>query len=183
MDIITQTKQKMLAAIEHLKNELKTLRTGRANPAILDGVNVEIYGSMMRLKELSTVSSPESRQLLITPFDPRNSAAIAKAIEKGNLGLMPVVEGHAIRIKIPPMDESVRKEMVKLCHKKREECKVGIRNERRHSNDVAKKQKTEGTLSEDLLKKLEKEIQDLTDKFCREADELSEKKEKEIVTI
>lgn len=183
MDILGQTKQKMVGAIEHLKNELKSLRTGRANPAILDGVHVEIYGSMMRLKDLSTISSPESRQLLISPFDPQNAGAIAKAIEKSNLGLMPVVEGHAIRIKIPPMDESVRKEMVKQCHKKREDCKVSIRNERRHSNDTARKQKTEGLLAEDLLKKLEKEIQELTDKFCREADELSEKKEKEITTI
>ncbi len=183
MDITGQTKAKMAAAIEHLKNELKNIRTGRANPAILDGVTVEVYGSQMRMKELASVSAPEARQLLITPYDPQNASAIAKGIERANLGLQPYVDGHLVRIKIPPMDEAVRKEMIKICHKKREECKVSVRNERRHGNELARKQKTDGVLAEDILKKVEKEIQDLTDKFCKEADDLSDKKEKEVSTI
>lgn len=183
MSIIDQTKAKMTAAIEHLKNELKNIRSGRANPAMLDNVQVEVYGSMMRLKDIATVSSPEARQLLITPFDPHNSPVIGKAIEKANLGVQPLVEGNVIRIKIPPMDESLRKEMVKLCHKRREEGKVSIRNIRRDANEAVKKMKSDGEITDDMVKKLEKGVQELTDKFCKEADDTADKKEKEIVTV
>ena len=131
-DIIEQTKAKMLAALEHLKNELKSIRTGRANPAMLDHIMVEVYGTNMRIKELGSITSPEPRQLLITPFDHTNKGPIAKAIEKANLGVMPIVDGNVVRIKIPQMDEAVRKEMIKLCAKRAEEAKVSIRNERRH---------------------------------------------------
>ena len=181
--IIDQTKAKMAAAIDHLKNELKNIRTGRANPAMLDGVHVEVYGSDMRLKDISSVTSPESRQLLITPFDPRNASAISKAIEKANLGIQPIHDGNVVRIKIPQMDENVRKEMVKLCHKRKEDCKITIRNIRRDSNEVIKKQKSDGTIPEDMMKKYEKNIQESTDKFCKEADDLTDKKEKEVTTI
>lgn len=183
MDVLAQTKAKMTAAIEHLKTELKNIRTGRANPAILDSVFVDVYGSQVRLRDIASVTAPESRQLLITPYDSQNLGAIGKAIERANIGLQPIVEGNVVRIKIPQMDESIRKEMIKLCHKKREECKVSIRNERRHGNELARKQKTDGNIPEDLLKKLEKNIQELTDKFCVEADEVAEKKEKEVSTI
>jgi ribosome recycling factor len=183
MSILDQTKKKMLDALEHLKNDLKSIRTGRANPAMLDQISIEVYGSQMRMKELATVTAPEPRQLLITPFDHTNKGAIAKAIEKANIGVMPIVDGNIVRIKIPPMDESMRKEMIKLCSKKCEEAKVGIRNERRHSNDLIRKQKSEGLLAEDEMKKLEKLIQELTDKSCKEADDISAKKEKEVSTI
>lgn len=183
MSISDQVKEKMAAAIEHLREELKGIRTSRANPAILDGVSVDVYGTHMRLKDIASITAPEARMLLITPFDNHNTNAAAKAIERANLGIMPIVDGHLIRIKIPPMDESMRKEMVKMCHKKREEAKVSIRNIRRDGNDTARKQKNDGDLPEDVLKKLEKNIQELTDKFCKEADELSEKKEKEVLSI
>lgn len=183
MDIIEQTKKKMIAAIEHLKEELKGIRTGRANPAILDNVMVDVYGSLMRIKDLASVSTPEARQLLITPFDIQTKNAISKGIEKANLGVMPIVDGNAVRIKIPPMDDSVRKEMIKLCHERREKAKVGIRNIRREGNELARKQKTDGIIAEDVMKRYEKQIQDLTDKFCKEADEVSEKKEKEVSVI
>lgn len=183
MSILDQTKAKMAAALEHLRNDLKTIRTGRANPAMLDGITVEIYGSSMRIKELGSVTTPEARQILVTPFDSQTTGPIAKAIERANIGLMPIVDGNVIRIKIPPMDEALRKEMVKLCHKKREEAKVGIRNVRRDGNEAARKQKADGNIAEDVMKKLEKAIQELTDKSCKEADEISEKKEKEVTTI
>jgi ribosome recycling factor len=183
MDIIEQTKAKMAAALEHLKNELKAIRTGRANPAMLDSVSVEIYGSQMRIKDVASISAPEARMLLITPFDSHNTNAIGKAIEKANIGLVPIVDANVVRLKIPPMDESMRKEMVKLCHKRREEAKVSIRNIRRDSNEAVRKKKADGELSEDLVKKLEKTIQELTDKSCKEADDLSEKKEKEVAMI
>lgn len=183
MSTFDQTKAKMLTAIDHLKNELKSIRTGRANPGMLDSVSVDVYGTQMRLKDIASVTAPESRQLLITPFDPQNNSSIGKAIERANLGFMPIVDGNTVRIKISQMDESVRKEMVKLCHKRREEAKVSIRNIRRDGNEAGRKQKNDGLLAEDSLKKLENDIQKLTDQYCKEADDLAEKKEKEITTI
>ena len=183
MSIPEQTKSKMAAAIEHLKNELKGIRTGRANPGMLDNVFAEIYGSPVRIKDISSITTPEPRQILINPFDKQNTNAIGKAIEKANLGFMPIVDANCIRIKISPMDDSMRKEMVKLCHKRTEESKVSIRNIRREGNDTLKKQKSKGEVPEDLVKKIEKEIQDMTDKFCKECDDIASKKEKEITTI
>jgi len=183
MSINEQTKSKMAVAIEHLKNELKGIRTGRANPGMLDNIFVEVYGSSMRIKDMASVTAPEPRLLLITPFDRQNTNAIGKAIEKANLGFMPTVDANCIRIKISPMDDAMRKEMIKLCHKRTEESKVSIRNIRREGNEALKKQKTKGEIPEDLIKKFEKEIQDMTDKFCKECDEIAVKKEKEITTI
>ena len=183
MDVQEQAKSKMRAGIEHLKTELKSIRTGRANPSMMDPVMVEVYGSNMRLRDIASVSSPEPRQLLITPFDPKNAPMISKSIEKANLGIMPIVDGHLVRIKVPPMDEAMRKEMVKLCHKKREDAKIGIRNVRRDANDQLKKQKGEGILSEDLVKKFEKTIQELTDSFCKEADDVTRHKEEEVMHV
>jgi ribosome recycling factor len=182
MDIIEQTKAKMKAALEHLMNELKNIRTGRANPGMLDSVFVDIYGALTPIKNVATINAPEPRMLLITPFD-KNAGAIGKAIEKANIGLLPIVDGNVVRVRIPQMDDNVRKEMIKLCHKRCEEAKVSIRTVRRDSNEVARKQKTDGTIAEDLMKKLEKNIQDLTDKFCKEADDIASKKEKEVSTI
>lgn len=183
METIDQIKAKMKTAIEHLKTKLKGIRTGRANPVMLDGVMVEVYGSLVRLKELASVSVPEARQLLISPFDPKNAPHIAKSIEKANMGLNPIVDGNSVRIKVPPMDEAMRKEMVKLCHKEREDAKVSIRNIRRDANDHAKREKAQGNIPEDLLKKLEKQIQDATDLFCKEADAATKLKEDEVMHV
>lgn len=183
MDIIEQTKMKMKAAIEHLKSELKSIRTGRANPGMLDHVTVELYGTPMRIKDAASITVPEPRLLLITPFEPKNAAVMGKAIEKANIGVNPIVDGNVVRIKIAQMDESMRKNMIKQCYKLLEECKVAIRNVRRDSNDLVKKQKNEGVLAEDMMKKHEKNIQEQTDKFCKEADDVCATKEKEVATI
>ncbi len=183
MGVLDDTKAKMAAAIEHLKVELKGIRTGKANPAMLDTVHVEVYGTMMRIKDLASVTSPETRQLLVTPFDPQNTHAIAKGIEKANLGLQPIVDGNSVRLRIPQMDESVRKDMVKICRKKGEEAKVSIRNVRRDANEEIKEQKKNGEIPEDQMKKFEKQIQDFTDKFCKEADDITEQKEKEVMHV
>lgn len=183
MSVTDQTKAKMQAAIEHFKQELKNLRTGRANPSILDNVTVEAYGSMMRLKELANVSAPEARQLVVSPFDPQTLHAISKGIERANLNLQPIVDGHVVRINIPPMDESTRKEMVKIGKKKAEETKVSIREIRRKGNEQVRKQKDDGDIAEDLVKKMEKTIQEYTDQFCKEVDSLMIAKEKEIMTV
>ncbi len=102
MSILDQTKAKMIAVLDHLKKELKSIRTGRANPAMLDHVTVEVYGSQMRIKDVASITSPEPRQLLISPFDASNKAAIAKAIEKANLGFMPIVEAISSVLRFPP---------------------------------------------------------------------------------
>lgn len=181
--ILDQTKNKMAAAIEHLKNELKNIRTGRANPGMVEHVMVDVYGSSMRLKDIASITTPESRQLLITPFDPKNTSMIGKSIEKANIGFMPIVDGNMVRIKIPPMTEELRKKMAKLCHEESEKSKISIRNIRREANEAVRKQKADGEIPEDRLKKFEKEIQELTDKFCKEVESIAEKKEKEISVI
>jgi ribosome recycling factor len=183
MSILDQAKTKMLAAIEHFKNDLKNIRTGRANPGMVEHLMVEVYGSLMRLKDIASITTPESRQLQIIPFDPQNAGIIGKSIEKANIGFMPIVDGNSVRIKIPPMTEELRKKMAKICHEEREKTKVSIRNIRREANEAVRKQKADGEIAEDMMKKLEKNIQELTDKYCKEVDDLSDKKEKEISTI
>lgn len=179
----SQVKGAMQAALDHLKSELKTLRTGRANASILDKVHVEIYGSHMPLKGLANINVPEARQIVVTPFDHSNINAIAKAIEAANLGVNPMVDGKVIRINVPPMDENARKQMAKQCKEHGEKTKVSLRDVRRKFNDLVRKQKTDGLIAEDQMKSLEKKIQELTDKFCKDVDATCAEKEKEILTI
>ncbi len=182
-DVIKETEKKMTGAIDHLKHELKGLRTGRANPAIVENVMVDVYGTQMRLPELASISVPEPRQLVISPYDAKNVHAIAKGIESANLNLRAFVDGPIVRIKIPEMDQNVRQEMVKQAKKKTEETKVAIRNARRDGNEAVKKQKSSSEIPEDVMKKHEKKIQELTDKYCSLADKTCEEKEREITTI
>ncbi len=178
-----QTKAQMPAALAQFKTDLANLRTNRANPGMLDGVSVEVYGTQMRIKELANVTVPEPRQLLVSPFDPQTTGAITKGIEKANLNLQPVMEGQVIRINVPPMDEAMRKQIVKQGKQKAEDSKIVIRDIRRKNNELARKQKADGIITEDVMKKEEKGIQDLTDKFCKEIDDLFSAKEKEIMTV
>jgi ribosome recycling factor len=180
--VMDQLKTGMAGAVEHLKQELRGIRAGRANPAIIEIVSVEVYGSQMRIKELGTISTPEPRQLLITPFDVNNAGPISKAIEKANLGVRVALEGKLVRIFFPELDEARRKDLVKQVHEKKEKCKGAARNVRQDANKKIKDLKGSG-VSEDDIKRLEKEIQQLTDKTCKEADDLSATKEKEIMTI
>jgi len=176
-------KAAMQATLDHLKSELKTLRTGRANASILDKVHVEIYGSQMSLKSLANVNVPEARQIVVTPFDHSNINAIAKAIEAANLGVNPMVDGKVIRINVPPMDEGGRKQMAKQCKEHGEKAKVSLRDTRRKFNELVRKQKADGIIPEDQMKRAEKTIQDLTDKFCKDVDTTCAEKEKEIMVI
>lgn len=175
--------EKMSAAIDHFKAELMNIRTGRANPGMLDSIQVEVYGTNMRLKDVASVNTPEARQLLVAPFDGNNAGPIAKAIEKANLGFQCSVEGGQVRVSVPSMDENMRKEMVKLVKKLQEECKISIRNVRRDCNDAVKKEKADGDITEDDQKRLEKVVQDLTDKFTAQADKISEAKQEEVMQI
>lgn len=183
MSTVGQAEKQMKQAKEHLAEELKHIRTSRADPGLLNSVQVEAYGTQMRLKELANITTPEARQIVVTPFDGQNLGAIRKAIETANLGINPQVDGNVIRLNIPPMDQAMRQEMVKLAKKKGEEAKVSVRNARRDANDTLKKEKADGHLPEDLMKKGENEVQKLTDRFCKEIDELIACKEKEILAI
>jgi len=183
MKTIDQTKEAMNFAFDHFKEDLKGLRTGHANPAMLEKISVEVYGTKMSLRELATISSPEARQLLISPYDPQTLSPIQKGIEQANLGFSLIIDGHAIRVKVPPMDESVRKEMIKILHDKSEKAKVSIRTIRREGNETARQQKVDGEIGEDELKVRERKIQELTDAFCKDIDEHASHKEKEISTI
>lgn len=178
-----KAKQKMQATLDHLQTELKSIRTGRANPGAFEHVSVEVYGSNMKLKELCQISAPDARTILITPYDPQTASLIAKGIEKANLNVKPIVDGTNIRINIPPMDGATRESMKKLCHKYAEEAKIHVRQARQDANNSIKKLKNEKTVSEDTANREEKEIQNLTDEFCKKCDELANQKEKELSII
>jgi len=182
-DILDEAKKRMQAQLDHFKEELRGLRAGRATPVLIEPVTVDVYGAQMRIKELATITSPEPRQLVINPYDISNCQAIAKAIDKANLGVRAVVEGKTIRVMFPELTQERRKELIAQCHDKREKCKIGIRNVRRDQNEHAKKQKAQSEITEDDLKRLEKQIQELTDKSCKDADDLASAKEKEISTV
>jgi ribosome recycling factor len=179
----SQVKAAMQAAVDHLKQELKSLRTGRANASILDKVHVEIYGSHTPLKALATISVPEARQILVTPFDHSNVNAISKGIEAAKLGVNPMVDGKVVRINIPPMDEAIRKQFAKQCKDLGEKSKIVLRDIRRKFNELVRKMKADGLIPEDQMKKNEKTIQELTDKFCKDVDVVCAEKEKEIMTV
>ena len=178
-----ETEKKMKDALEHLSQDLRNLRTSRPNPGMLDSIVVVVYGSNMKIRDLGSVSIADGRQLVITAYDAQTAGPIAKAVEKSPLGLQPILEGNIVRIPIPPMSEEVRKDMAKQAKEKGEKAKVTIRNIRRDGNDSIRKQKADGDISEDIQKKTEKKIQEFTDKYCKEADELVKSKEKEILEV
>lgn len=178
-----QAKAAMQAALEHLKQELKALRTGRANSAVLDKVMVEVYGAQTPLKKIANVTVPEARQILVTPFDPSTIHAIAKGIEAANLGIHPIADGKVVRVNVPQMDENGRKQIAKQCKELGEKAKISMREVRRKFNELVRKQKTEGVIPEDMMKRLEKVIQDLTDRYCKDIESACTEKEKEILTV
>ena len=182
-NVENQVKAAMQAALDHLKQELKSLRTGRANSAMLDNVHVEVYGSRVGLKTLASITVPESRQILVTPFDGTTVHAIAKGIEAANLGIHPMVDGKVIRLNVPPMDQTIRKQMAKQCKELGEKSKIVMRDIRRKFNELVRKQKNEAVITEDQMKKSEKAIQELTDRFCKDCDTTCVEKEKEIMTV
>ncbi|MDN3508188.1 MAG: ribosome-recycling factor, partial [Simkaniaceae bacterium] len=134
-------------------------------------------------RDLGSITVAEAQQLVVTPFDPQMAGPIGKAIEKANLGLMPAVEGNLVRVPVPPLTEETRKGIVKQAKEKVEEAKVSIREVRRRSNDAAKKEKTDGNFTEDDLKRTEKQIQELTDTYCKQVDTIFTEKEKDIMSV
>lgn len=183
MSHVSEASQLMEESIEHLRKEYRSLRSGRVNPSMLDSVMVDCYGTQMAMKSAASVSVRE-RNLIVTPFDMSQLHAIASSIEKSPLGLQAIVEGKDhVRVPIPQMDESIRKEIAKQAKQKKEEAKVSIRNVRRDINSRLKKEKESGQITEDELKRFEKKIQEVTDKFCKEADVIYDEKEKDIFVV
>lgn len=166
-----------------LKEDLATVRAGRANAALVDKVMVEYYGTPTPLKSLANISVPEPRTLLITPFDPKSIPEIEKAINAANVGINPVNDGKVVRLQIPQVTEERRKELTKTIKKMGEETKVAVRNLRRDANDKVKKLEKAGEYTEDDMKSTLDDIQKLTDKSIKEVDEIVAAKEKEIMEV
>jgi ribosome recycling factor len=181
-DFIADAEERMKKAIANLQQELQTIRTGRANPALLDRVEVDYYGTPTALKGLANISTPDGRSLLIQPYDKSGLKDIEQAIHKSGLGLTPNSDGSVIRISIPTLTEDRRKELVKVVKKYGEECRVAVRNIRRDSADHVKKQKGEG-VSEDEVKRKEESLQKVTDKNIKEIDKLIHEKETEVMDV
>ncbi|MEG0895499.1 MAG: ribosome recycling factor [Oscillospiraceae bacterium] len=175
--------EKMQKSIESLSHELKTIRAGRANPAILDKITVDYYGVPTKIEQMAAVSVPEARMLVIQPWDMSSLSSIEKAILASDIGINPTNDGKIIRMAFPQPTEERRKELVKEISKIGEECKVAIRSIRRDANDKLKAMKKASEITEDDLKDGEDQIQKLTDKFCKEVDIILSEKEKEIMEI
>ncbi|MCE5238688.1 ribosome recycling factor [bacterium] len=182
-DVVKNTKERMQHSIEATERDFQTVRTGRATPALLDRVKVEYYGSEMPVNQVATVSVPEPRQLLISPWDKSVLPAITKAIHASDLGLTPNSDGSTIRLEIPTLTEERRKELTKMVHHKAEEGKVAIRNVRRDANEHLDKREKAKEISEDDVERGKKEIQKLTDEFIARVDEITAKKVEEIMEV
>ncbi|MDR5586898.1 MULTISPECIES: ribosome recycling factor [Clostridium] len=182
-DIIKNAEEKMQKTVTVLKSELGTMKAGRANPSMLDKIQIDYYGSMCPLSQAANISSPEPRVLMITPWEKQLLKEIEKAILKSDLGLNPSNDGSIIRLVIPELTEETRKDLVKKVKKTGEESKVAIRSIRRDANDKIKALKKDGDVSEDQIKKGEDDVQKKTDAIIKDIDKIIVDKEKEILAI
>ena len=182
-DIEKNLQEKMEKTLVVLKNELSTLKAGRANPSLLDRISAEYYGTVTPLNQMANIAAPEARVLTISPWDPASIPIIEKAIQKSDLGINPSNDGKMIRLIIPQLTEERRKELTKVIKRLGEDCKIAIRNIRRDANEQIKKLKKDSKMTEDELKKSEAEIQKNTDNYIKEVDKVVETKEKEIMEV
>lgn len=181
--IIDEARQAMTKSVESLQRELVKIRTGRANPVLVEGLMVDYYGTSTLLKSLATLSAPETRLIVIQPFDPGATEAIERAILKADLGLVPSNDGKLIRIPIPELTEERRKELVRAVRKMGEEHKVGVRSGRRDAIAMLKDLEKSGDVTEDESRRGQKKIQEMTDELVKQVDQALEAKEEEILTI
>ena len=182
-EILDTAKDKMGKSCAVYERDMQALRTGRANPKLLDRITVDYYGTPTPLPQVGNVSSPEPRMLVIAPWEVKMIPQIEKAIQKSDLGINPSNDGKIIRLLLPELTQERRKELVKQTRKMAEDCKVAIRSIRRDCMDKLKKMQKNGEITEDDLKYGEKEMQDITDKFVKETDSVAAEKEKEIMAI
>ncbi len=182
-EVISEMREKMENSVEAFKRELVKIRTGRASLALLDGIRVDAYGSMMPLNQVSSLTIPESRLIVIQPWDPQMLPAIEKALHASDLGLTPANDGKVIRLAIPQLTEERRKELVKKVKKITEDFRVAIRNSRREAIDTLKKQKNNKEIPEDDMFRQQEEAQKETDAFIKRIDEIALGKEKEVMEV
>jgi len=180
-EILSDMRQNMGKTVDSLSREFKKMRTGRASTSILEGIKVECYGAQMRLDQIASLSSPESRLLIIQPWDQSIIENIEKSLLKSQLGLTPMNDGKLIRISIPPLTEERRKELAKMAKKMAEESKVSIRNHRRDANEMLKELKKESEISEDEMHAYQDKVQEITDEFIKNIDGIRKEKENEIL--
>jgi ribosome recycling factor len=182
-DILLEAEEKMIKTEEVVEHEFAGVRTGKASPALVENILVEVYGSQMRIRELAGITTPEPRMLMIQPWDAGSVQPIEKAIQKANLGLNPAVQGKFIRIVLPELSQERRQEFVKVVHKMAEGGRVAIRHVRRDAIEHMKKESKDGKISEDDLEHGEKEVQKLTDQYVGKIEAHLAHKEKEIMTV
>jgi ribosome recycling factor len=182
-EILMNAEEGMEKAVEYMKHEFAAIRTGKASPALVDNIDVECYGSMMKLKQCAAISSPEPRMLVVDAFDPKTVPAIEKAIRESNIGINPVVAGKIIRLPIPPLSEERRRDLVKSCKNIAEDTRVRVRSCRRDAMEGLKKCEKDGKITEDDLKTFEKDVQKLTDDFGKKVDETFAAKEAEVMKV
>lgn len=181
--ILKDAEERMRKSIENFRHELASMKAGRATPAMLDKLRVDYYGTPTPVNQVANIDIPDSRTLVIKPWDRSMIKAVEKAILTSDLGLNPNNDGIVIRLSIPPMTQDRRKEMVKVVHKRAEEERVVIRNIRRDANEQIKKSEKEKAISEDESKRAQDEVQKLTDKMVKEVDGIMDHKEKEIMEV
>ena len=175
--------RKMKSALSVFREELSAIRTGRATPALLSRVTFEYYGTQQPLKDMASMSVPEPRLLVVQPFDKSAIGAMERAIQSSDLGITPTNDGNVIRLAFPPLTEERRRDLIKLVHQRAEEARVAVRNVRRHSKEELEKLEHEHSISEDELRRSEKELQKLTDQYVAEVDEALAHKEKELLEV
>ena len=179
----TEAQAKMKKAVDYTMHEFSNIHTGKATPTMVESVMIEAYGSMMRLKECSAISTPDSRMIQVQPWDAGLIRAIEKGIQQANLGFNPIVDGKLIRIPLPEMSRERRQEFVKVAHGLAEEGRVHVRNVRRDAMDTLNRAEKDGDISEDDLKRFEKDVQTFTDDSVKEIGEHLAHKEKELLEI
>jgi ribosome recycling factor len=182
-EVLFEAETDMEKAVEFMQHEFSSIRTGKASPALVEGIDVSAYGSSMKLKQLALITAPEPRLLVIQPFDAGTVQDIQKAILESKVGITPAVDGKLIRLRIPELSEERRKDLVRTVNKLSEEARVRIRACRREAMDGAKKLQKSGDITEDDLERSEKEIQKLTDKYVGDIDRHVAHKEAELMTI
>ena len=183
MPTIGEARQQMDAAVEAVRREFTSVRTGKASPALLDTVRVEAYSSKVPLNQVATVSAPEPRMLVVQPWDKSVLAEVEKAIRNADLGLNPANDGNIIRVPIPALNEERRRDLVRMLHKMAEEGRIAVRHARQEANKAIKAREAEHEIGEDVARREMDEIQKLTDEHVARIDELMKKKEEEVMEV
>lgn len=182
-DLLKDAESKMSKCVDSTRGEFAAIRTGRATPALLDRLHVDAYGASVPLKTVATISTPDARSLMIVAFDRNMVGEIRKSIEKSDLGLTPNVDGNTVRLNVPPLNEDRRKDLVKIVKKKAEDGKIAVRNVRHKAHDEIKTQLRDHAITEDDNKRMQDQLQKITDRFVKDIDGLVAAKEKEIMEV